>query len=150
MMINGNPNWEVVEELALEFLMMSLSQGEGKQNVNMDDWRVKPEDNFCGTPACHGGWYAVYACEFPINNFEGFGFSTGMRRMNNKLGSETGFELETWASKNPELWGNKRGAGVFSSESAFGKNYSESLTLKDISDHWMKVAERLHKIQVVQ
>ena len=51
------------------------------------------------------------------------------------LGFQGQICLLDWASGNPELWGNKNGGVMFSSDSAFGKSTSKNvISLKEIFD----------------
>ena len=80
-LINGNPDYKVVEELALEFLAISLSQEEVGQEVVMGNPNVNREYNFCGSPACHAGWYAAYRSKGKYTSY-----SEGEIAITNKLG----------------------------------------------------------------
>lgn len=103
----------------------------------------------CGTTHCHGGWYAVVACDLTM----GLCYTDGSEQMNTDLGftepvlgmihyyRQAGFPMTfgltqieknkvfelykkgdhviNWAKSNPHLWGNRYGEGMFSSEVAF-------------------------------
>jgi len=155
-LIDGNPKWQNVEELALRFLMIHESNGSDKP-VNMMHEGVDRERNLCGAPACHAGWYAAYSDEEDVDAYE-----DGKKLMSRLLGFvykegeylEDQHRLKRWAVNNPCLWGNHNGNGMFNSREAFGQIFgavaSRPLTIKDISDHWLDVAKRLYEIQEVQ
>ena len=132
--------------LADTFQMLSLD----RQNVcDMGNTKF----NACGTVACHAGWFAVAnnkSRAFRVTAPDGkyYGFNDAADEMARFLGFQGQICLLDWASGNPELWGNKNGGVMFSSDSAFGKSTSKNvISLKEISNHWRKVAERLEKIE---
>jgi len=143
-LINGNPRWQDVEELALRFQMIDESNSFDKP-VDMWHSEVNREKNFCGTSACHGGWYAAYSDLEDVTDY-----TQGKELMATDLGFEGGSQLKFWAEHNPELWGNLEGWDMFQHKNAFGKPSKINLTLTDISKHWMKVAGRLYKLQELQ
>jgi hypothetical protein len=138
-LIDGNPHWKSVQDLATYFQLIDLAtNGEGK--VAMATAGCNLEDNLCGTPACHAGWYGVF------QDGESNHYSHYKETMATELGFAYSDELEDWAMENPELWGNKDGRYLFCCRSAFGV-YGEPITLSIIANHWWKVAKRLWRIQ---
>jgi len=108
-LINGNPRWQDVEELALRFLMINESNSYDKP-VEMSNGSVNREKNFCGSSACHAGWYAVYSDEYSVKDFY-----DGVELISNLLGFKCPYvryaglihtmPLCSWANNNPLLWG---------------------------------------------
>jgi len=96
-------------------------------------------EHICGTPMCHGGWYAValgiYDDDRGYEDFE-----TGVDLMAQHLGFERGYDLGDWASNNPDIWGGRFGEEMFSHKMAF--NNAETLT--DIYNWWARVHNRAH------
>jgi len=103
-------------------------------SVNMSEINI---DAACGTPMCHGGWYAVSTCKNAIN------FSGGKTLMAEHLGFDASYELKSWAMNNPEIWGNYYGEEMFNFNRAF--NHHGKLTLPKIIRHWINVQKRLPK-----
>lgn len=101
----------------------------------------------CGTIHCHGGWYAVAACD----TSEFIVFDNGACKMTEDLGFDDPdmYSLTTWANQNPEIWGNNKGAGIFCRANAFeGVNRpAGAKNLQDIIDHWTEVYERVKAIE---
>jgi len=95
--------------------------------------------NVCGTPMCHGGWYAlVTKCHR---------YSEGASAMAEHLGFDDRFGLMDWAEKNPTIWGNKSGGYMFSDGSSFNQPRDSGFTLQTIIDHWKQVKTNLEKAQ---
>lgn len=90
----------------------------------------------CGTIACHGGWWAV------ANKIKTNDYADGAKHMAQTLGFEDVTALKVWAHRNPQIWGNYHGGDMFQSRLAFGVEPYEEITLKDIGNHWLGVAER--------
>ncbi len=97
----------------------------------------------CGAPCCHGGWFeyasfpkarSIMGCHY---------FTAGSNSIAYVLGFDGASALEDWAIRNPNLWGNENGYVMFSNRRAFGKSPNAKLTLKDISNHWYEVADRV-------
>jgi len=153
-LINGNPSWEAAEEIGLRFLQMHISNGVEKK-VDMNAGEVRRSMAFsCGTTACHGGWYAIYSDEH-LSEEEGIAsYRQGGELMAKDLGFKNQWNLATWGLHNEAIWGSSRekygwggNANMFHNAYNFGKPGNQDLTLKDISDHWLKVAGRLHTLQ---
>jgi len=102
----------------------------------------KPELNLCHTPACHGGWAAIMYGDKEYQWHKNF-FEIGADRLSKELGFDNDFNLERWAHRNPNYWGNSWGDNMFAYKGAFGKGSGELLHLKDIPDWYMNVAKRL-------
>jgi len=155
-LIDGNPKWEAAEEVGLRFLQMYISNGIEK-TVDMNCGTTNRAKAFnCGTTSCHGGWYLLYSDETNAD-----GFTEGADLMAEHLGFDEKFNLEQWGLFNPSIWGHSNPVdrpfahyeddlpvGMFHWNYNFEKPVEHKLTLKDISDHWMGVAERLWEIQV--
>lgn len=109
--------------------------------LNMDRSSVNQGGYKCGTTHCHGGWYAVAAC----NLTRSLTYVEGAEQMANDLGFNSTWGLKTWASTHPELWGNYAGNAMFSDQSAFTskKRPNGAKNLKDIIQHWTEVYERV-------
>jgi hypothetical protein len=104
-------------------------------NLIMGECRV--EKNICGTPMCHGGWYAV-ASDVEVGDFETVDYSHGAQAMANALGFNHTFELREWAEVYPILWGNDYGYDMFCCNSAF----NNAKTLRGVVNHWIGVHNR--------
>jgi len=52
-----------------------------------------------------------------------------------------------WGLGNPKIWGSEADGNMFQDSYRFNKPLGHELTLKDISDHWLGVAKKLHKLQ---
>lgn len=103
--------------------------------VNMMQGSIKD----CGSPMCHGGWYA-FICGLTRKGYNDF--SDGANLMAEHLGFEDSDELKGWADEHPELWGNKYGEDMFCDGSAFGGNDDTINRLDQIVDHWKEVKVR--------
>lgn len=110
-------------------------------HLELDMMESEVNHNVCGTVHCHGGAYALGACDLnkPLD------FNDGANQMAKDLGFVSGRPLEIWATKNPTIWGNDTGSRMFANRYAF-----QSLTrpdgaqsLEDIIQHWREVKERL-------
>lgn len=153
-LINGNPHWHKVWEISEFFRAISYSFPEAI--VNMSSIHVVSDfSHACGTPACHAGWAALMKDgPRPSKNFY-----SGADFLARESGWYRGEALVRWADENPKIWGNKYGEAMFSDSCAFtGVAYTvrgmsnpffgqQRITLKNIADHWLKVAKRLHKLQ---
>lgn len=148
-LIDGNPRWQRVQELAMLFQLIDFDNP--KASVNMGSVNCSLEENRCGSPACHAGWFGVYFDNFNDDKVNGGdrykSFSEYAGEMANFLGLECKFYLESWAVDNPEIWGNSDGTNMFYENKAFGISNYHNITLRDISNHWFKVAKRLYRIQ---
>lgn len=115
-----------------------------EKNLDMSNGHVysKFRTAICGTPHCHGGWYALVS---NISTSYGYkNFHDGMDQMNKDLGIPS---VLSWALKNPDLWGNNQGGYMFSGAGNFAfaspTRPSGAKRLQDIIDHWKEVYERL-------
>lgn len=143
-LVQGNPSWEAVQELALRFELLSEMAPGVKVDMGESQVQIIEQDpNLCGTTACHAGWYAllVHNNDFKTN------YKEGKKFIAKHLGFDGEDSLIIWAKKNPEIWGNDDGADMFYGEEAFGLQ-DVNPTLKLISEHWMAVSKRLFDIQV--
>ena len=146
-LIDGNPHWLRVQEIAETFTMISKSLP--KAVVDMSNGGIPrcANDELCYTSACHAGWFQYFSLKDDVKY--DITYDHGSDQMADHLGFNFRWELSEWADKNPKIWGNENGDGMFSSPSAFleyGTPYS-SLNLKIIAAHWQKVAKRLCEIQ---
>lgn len=108
--------------------------------VNMQQGTIKEtKKNFCGTPMCHGGWYAIAI----FNKLDDKNFSHGAEKIAEHLGFQNDNELENWAADNQEIWGNEHGDAMFISNWAFNNVNDSVFTLQTIIDHWKGVRERI-------
>lgn len=112
--------------------------------VDMSETQVE-EKHICGTPMCHGGWYAVGRMPKTKIIEKHVSYTHGASLMSKDLGFNNDSQLEEWAEQNPELWGNKCGWGIFSAAKAFTNAEFELTSLTQIIDHWKGVQERLPK-----
>lgn len=105
-------------------------------------------ENSCGTPCCHGSWleYAAFNTWNARNSWRDFIEGANLAAKHLGFISRTG--LQFWANDNPKIWGNNHGYSVFDSSGAraFAKT-DETLTLKDIANHWYAVAGRLEEME---
>lgn len=121
----------------------------------------------CGTPMCHGGWYAVAVLEKLQENYgekiivfdeieaihvrkEGkqfafIDYNEGAEQMAKDLGFDDKIDLMNWADENNEIWGNYCGSDIFSSSAAFKDPDTgvRAKSLNDIVKHWERVRDRL-------
>ena len=149
------PNADKCIELGNIFLNIAKTYPQAK--VDMDECEIGryEEHNLCGTYACHAGWFELYDrsgnvndMSFQANSMEEddrliFDFLAGAEKMADFLGMESVDELENWARENPDKWGNGLGNTMFSEDSAFTGNYSDTVTLEQIGQHWIEVGKRL-------
>ena len=170
-MEHKHPKSEAVRKVAEVF-----GRAIGKGELKMEQGHISRYDH-CGTVACHAGHYLVenldrldeYRWEFlfsdgeierllripdPDDSFKTSmisNWSRGATMMAKDLGftgesvSET---LRNWAGDNPVIWGNDCGLFMFCDKKAFGTEYADDIvTLADVRDHWLKVADRLEKME---
>ena len=144
----------------------------------MLDW----ESHACGTVACHAGWfYAMSVTDRDKVHFEYdddmdtyrlvddqhigddrvIWYTDGAEMMAETLGFKRVDQLESWAARNPDIWGNKDGGGMFLSAKAFGFStdrivldwagdpavHYRNPTLQEVRDHWAAVRDRLKKLE---
>lgn len=118
----------------------------------MEKWPESPvtmlqsEVNHCGSPMCHGGWYATLLPMTKIGSMSFMvSYSDGAKAIAQDLGFLDEEKLKNWAYENPELWGNKDGKYMFSSDSAFtGYEYISVVSLNQIVTHWEQVRDRVY------
>lgn len=109
------------------------------------------EDYECGTTHCHAGWYYLAKRWDRKSRFIAdqsyIHYGHGSIIMAQDLGFKDISELREWAKNNPKIWGNSKGAYMFSAVGAF--NYEGKLTVEKIYNHWMAVGERqrIHEIK---
>lgn len=113
-----------------------LPHAEFDGHMKMRETEIDPK---CGTPMCHGGWYAAAA---EANHFDHY--SEGADLMANDLGFDCRKELEEWARNNSHLWGGNRGLYMFSNLCAFAEDgeFNPDLTLREIRNWWAGVHNR--------
>lgn len=114
---------------------MVTNAGFAKAPVSMMTGVLHP----CGTPMCHGGYYAIVKGMSSENQQD---FTDGANAMATDLGFNHNTDLEDWASQNPQLWGNDSGGDMFCGSHAF-HDKGEIKDLKIIIDHWKGVQKRL-------
>ena len=89
----------------------------------------------CSTVACHAGWYALGRGLVGVwgphddwpNDVQVYHqpdgkmgrYIQGVRMMAEDLGFQDRTELELWAARHPEYWGNRYGSYMFSAVRAF-------------------------------
>ncbi|CAC9981354.1 hypothetical protein [uncultured Gammaproteobacteria bacterium] len=116
----------------------------------------------CGTPGCHAGLICIVAQELPElqdiymplyllesgrrgerdNQYIFHVWSTALTIFLGFKGKE---DLETWATKNPKLWGNTFGRDMFCSQLAFTNGLYIEITHRDIINHWKQVLKNIEK-----
>ena len=127
-------------QVVIDNLVLATYLASGDCPVAMAKGAIEIEHP-CGTPMCHGGWYALAAIERGAVCDD---FWDGAVAMANDLGFKYAEALENWAHRNPTLWGNPYGDGMFSSDSAFTGDCTVDVTmLSEIIDHWREVQSRL-------
>ncbi len=106
-------------------------------------------DTSCGSPMCHGGWYAVARLDL-YSKKTTRDFVSGANKMAKDLGFKNEGELVQWARNNPMIWGNTEGALMFTFDTAFKAeedwkySYLFRVTnLSQIIDHWKRVQTKL-------
>ena len=117
-------------------------------HLDMGEMRVRNKNGYqCGTIHCFAGWVqvAIMQKEKKINDGFSYDYHSGRRNINKILELSS---FESWAEKNPKLWGNYLGSHLFvhkisfrSKKRPFGAN-----NLRDIIDHLKEVKARLVKI----
>lgn len=138
---NEHPHWFRVWELS-EFIR-GITVKVPQAQVDMGKIEVCSRlQHTCGTPACFGGWVAVYA----LTDDEIYDYSSGAQWVAEFLGYQYEWQLESWAQDNVKIWGNEFGTGMFADSNAYGEEHREP-TLDEIADHWLGVAKRLCELQ---
>ena len=118
-------------------------------HLNMSETRVNNCGHKCGTIHCHAGWYAIAK---NLHEKREVSFTHGAIQMSIDLGHKGDMDssLINWADKNPEIWGNNDGDGMFSTRRAFShptKRPEGAENLQHIIDHWTEVYERVLAIE---
>ena len=118
--------------------------------VNMGKTYSDAEINNCGTPACIGGWMAVYYDTKMTVTIEGERcFDDGVEIFAKKIGFEGMEELEEWAEDNKKLWG-EHGIEMFSQPRAWEEKGKHGYTEDEESDYSIvsssEVSYKLHKV----
>ena len=138
--------------LGMTFLNLAESEP-AECKVDMSEVYAEP---VCETVACHAGWWAVaitkgtkfdrslcYNYMGPIRF--GFSYKYAAASMAQFLGFNDMDSLQNWARDNSNLWGNVHGCYMFLNPKAF-KCTPETITLKKIGLHWLKVADRCEEV----
>lgn len=125
-----------------------------KGHLDMAEGDVKnmcgdEEIHTCGTTHCHGGWYAVAACDTTRNYVD---YMHGADKMARDLGFRNSGDLERWADTTRDIWGNESGYDMFDAygEMAFYDKTCRpkgAKKLSDIIDHWRGVKKRLEELE---
>jgi len=125
---------------------LNIQESAPSAKIDMQDTRWSGSD--CGTTGCHAGWFAwarskVHFVDYDHANIKYYVYNYSANEMAEFLGFEDRYELEYWGENNEKIWGNSFGDDMFTSAKAFGKeNCNDSLSLKTIGLHWLKVADR--------
>jgi len=144
---------------ALDYYPEALTNTVGDISaLDMDEGNTFCPNNgshYCGSPACHGGWYLrgvllnklTDSERSVIERYERLPEKGRSANLEYTLGSDLmdlhlGADSRAWAKHNPRLWGNTRGGAMFSNNIAFGVMAYETLSLTGIRDHWAEVRNR--------
>lgn len=139
-----HPNPDKAEELGKMFLDLEKSNPGGLE-VSMGCTAFNHE---CGTVACHAGWFAVIQGKSRMKwQGQNYSYRDAANEMAEFLGFKYHINLERWARNNPLLWGNEYGDEMFCDNAAFGKKIHQTLTLTDIGNRWLKVADRIRALR---
>lgn len=131
--------WQTVIDNLYSILPLTL---ENEHHLDM----TEPCVNYfheCGTVHCVGGWYAI-ACykETVFITDECFNYNDGANAMAVHLGFSGRPELQTWAIKNPDLWGNQHGELMFTSNYGYANSYNTfAKSIADVIHHFELVKE---------
>lgn len=114
-----------------------------EDHLKMSCPHVNNMDERCGTVHCHGGWFAIGACDLkkPVDFMKGGSEMAKMLELGDSV-----YSVMYWAEENIPLWGNKYGSKMFTGERAFyheTKRPHGAKNLSDIIDHWTEVYERV-------
>ena len=93
--------------------------------------RMRVIDGMLKTPTRQGYYLTVGA------------YTHGAHELARDLGFSAREELEDWAHRHPDLWGNEHGSRLFESTDAWNKNRSCNVTIETIARHLRNVAQRL-------
>ena len=132
--------------------VLPLAEESGEGHLDMDEEVVDDGHHSCGTVHCAAGWYALAFKGTPRwerahAKSEGhISYDYGGDWMAEDLGFSRDDWPSTWASENPEIWGNTMGIYMFNDSRAYGDGEeTEAESLRDIYDHWTRVRGRLAK-----
>lgn len=112
-----------------------------KRNDNRKVNMMETSINYCGSPMCFAGWYAVAK---KLDEWD-HSYSDGCELVARDLGFDFKRELTEWAVRNVKIWGNDWGSYMFYDGRAFDFDDEDHGTLKQIIDHWKGVKERAAK-----
>lgn len=98
--------------------------------------------NYCGSPMCFAGWYAVAK---KLDEYDSK-YSDGAKIIAIDLGFNDKSYLRKWAESNPLLWGNSFGNDMFCDGRAFNQPEDTGFSLQTIINHWKCVKERSAKL----
>lgn len=143
-------------ELGRMFINLSDDNHMDSNNLDFELSHVDYDNveplNHCSTVACHGGWGSVLLIGEEEYGFPSF--DAGAVAIAEFLGfeSDPGRERDAddvflyWADRRPDMWGNDQGLSMFSCDGyrAFGFMAGESISIKDIGKHYLKVGERIN------
>lgn len=153
----GNPDPAAIDDMVAAFRKYS-TEHPNAQEVDM----TKPdivggykEPDYCGTPGCHGGLYAVIHLDADELDGHYVDFDNGANLMYKHLmgfdSEEGGNALSYWAANNPVLWGNECGGLMFQHNHAFAMiDPYDNLPIALIADHWEGVAQRIRQAEAKQ
>jgi len=136
-LVNGNPTPEACEQVGLIFL--TLYDEDNGCDLDMNNGGVS-SDPVCGTSACHGGWWEMFAYQVERRR-TCIDFDFGAKDLAEFLGFEGRHWLEMWAHGNPILWGNDEGEYVFGSSMRAFDGGPEDLST--IGNWWIDVGSRI-------
>lgn len=134
------PNPDRCRELGMIFLSLAESEPpECKVDMYESSYWA------CGTVACHAGWFGV--SQLGKRNYRRYSYDKAADDMARFLDCECSYSLRNWAQRNPSLWGNDAGDGMFGTGFDFFRKPFGVMkpTLKHIGKHWLKVADRIEE-----
>lgn len=162
------PDPQKIRELGSLFL--KAYEEYGSAEVDMGESSI--QEHGCGTTACHAGW-AFLALLGKVNGpwemahgrtrtwklfnsdgedmHEKADYDTGTWAIDQFLfgasdggGAFSGSTLwREWAHEHEELWGNDRGDDMYNDSIAFGKDDAEEITLMEIGNWYIAIADRM-------
>lgn len=103
-------------QLVIDNLKSVLPMASSNIQLDMNEGRVNSDDHKCGTVHCVGGWFAIAT----LDNEQELNYNDGALSMAAHLGFKTRSQLEIWAHKHPNIWGNSYGFSMFNCEMAYG------------------------------
>lgn len=118
------------------------------EQLNMIEHLIRGHDHACGTVHCFGGWYGVPdAIGNPASTIT---YRRGADKIANDLGFTYDHQLENWAEKQRNIWGNKKGTLIFGGKEAFTPgDKTRASNLKDIYDHIAEVHDRTYLLEQI-